>query len=409
MNRKKAFFTILLCALVMCFSMTAFASWKKNSSGKWTWYNSNGKAVRSLWVSAEKAGLVWSGSKIYIYKKNGSPYHGFLTTSAGKTYFADTNGVVQTDKWLKLTVGGKKKTYRARENGTIYKYTVVKIGSDYYGFGKTGARLYGRKKIKGDYYYFHKSTGKMFRKTYIVTKTHRYYARSNGKLAVKKWVGKYYFGSVGRALKNGWVGDRYVGSDGKYLTGLKKIGSYYYYFSKKNGKKLTNTSMTVNGYQFTFDSDGRATVSSNYEDEYFTDPSTSTEKLLAAIIYCEAGNQPYYGQLAVGLVITNRMRSSDFPSSLKDVVYAKEQFTPARNGALTNALSNYSSVSSSAKKAAKKVLSMYASNSYTITVKGKKKNMQGYLFFMTPAAYARLGLSSEYLKLDGHVFFKTWG
>ena len=133
----------------------------------------------------------------------------------------------------------------------------------------------------------------------------------------------------------------------------------------------------------------------------------NSEKLLAAIIYCEAGNQPYYGQLAVGLVITNRVRSSDFPSSIKDVVYAKDQFTPARNGALTNALENYSTVSSSAKKAAKKVLSMYASNSYTITVKGKKKNMQGYLFFMTPAA--RLGLSSTYLKLDGHVFFKTWG
>ena len=134
----------------------------------------------------------------------------------------------------------------------------------------------------------------------------------------------------------------------------------------------------------------------------------AVEDLLAAIIYCESGNQPYYGQLAVGLVITNRVRSSQFPSTLKEVVYAKQQFEPARTGVLTNCLKNSSMVTDSCKKAAKKVLSMYKAGSYTITVNKKKISLKNYLFFMTPSAYARLGLSSPVLKLEGHVFFQNW-
>lgn len=55
-------------------------------------------------------------------------------------------------------------------------------------------------------------------------------------------------------------------------------------------------------------------------------------KLLAALIQCEAGNQPYDGQLAVGAVVINRLKSGAYPNTLEGVIYASGQFTPALNG-----------------------------------------------------------------------------
>ncbi|MBR3812074.1 MAG: cell wall hydrolase [Agathobacter sp.] len=54
--------------------------------------------------------------------------------------------------------------------------------------------------------------------------------------------------------------------------------------------------------------------------------------LMAALIYCEAGAEPYETQLAVGAVVMNRLKSSRYPNTLYDVIYQKGQFTPARNG-----------------------------------------------------------------------------
>lgn len=56
------------------------------------------------------------------------------------------------------------------------------------------------------------------------------------------------------------------------------------------------------------------------------------KELLASIIFCEAGNQPYEGQVAVGAVIMNRVKSAVYPSSISEVVYQSGQFGPAMTG-----------------------------------------------------------------------------
>ena len=63
-------------------------------------------------------------------------------------------------------------------------------------------------------------------------------------------------------------------------------------------------------------------------------------KLLANIIYCEAGSESYVGKVAVGNVIMNRVKSASQPNTITEVVYAKGQFSPARNGSLQRALSS---------------------------------------------------------------------
>ena len=57
-----------------------------------------------------------------------------------------------------------------------------------------------------------------------------------------------------------------------------------------------------------------------------------TKSLLASIIFCEAGNQPYEGQVAVGAVVMNRVRSTSFPGTVEEVIYQSGQFTPALTG-----------------------------------------------------------------------------
>lgn len=61
-------------------------------------------------------------------------------------------------------------------------------------------------------------------------------------------------------------------------------------------------------------------------------------ELLAALIYCEAGNQSYEGMVAVGNVVINRVRSHKFPDTIKEVIYQSGQFSPAGSGWLDSVL-----------------------------------------------------------------------
>ena len=65
-------------------------------------------------------------------------------------------------------------------------------------------------------------------------------------------------------------------------------------------------------------------------------------RLLAALIYCEAGNQSYTGKVAVGSVVMNRISSSRYPNTLKGVIYQRGQFTPAGSGKLARVLASNS-------------------------------------------------------------------
>lgn len=66
----------------------------------------------------------------------------------------------------------------------------------------------------------------------------------------------------------------------------------------------------------------------------------ANQELLASIIYCEAGNQPYEGQVAVGAVIMNRVKSGRYPNSIEEVIYQSGQFGPAATGWLNRVRSS---------------------------------------------------------------------
>ena len=60
--------------------------------------------------------------------------------------------------------------------------------------------------------------------------------------------------------------------------------------------------------------------------------------LLANLIYCEAGGEPYEGKLAVGSVVINRVLSSVYPDTVVGVIYQNKQFSPVASGRLALAL-----------------------------------------------------------------------
>ena len=60
--------------------------------------------------------------------------------------------------------------------------------------------------------------------------------------------------------------------------------------------------------------------------------SSSEVYLLAKTIYAEGRGEPYTGQVAIGAVIMNRIRSNEFPNTISGVVYQKHAFTAVSDG-----------------------------------------------------------------------------
>jgi len=108
-------------------------------------------------------------------------------------------------------------------------------------------------------------------------------------------------------------------------------------------------------------------------------------KLMANIIYCEAGAEPYAGQVAVGAVVVNRVLSSVYPDTVVGVVYQNRQFSPVASGRLALALAN-DSATASCYQAADEAMSGVT-------------NVGQCVYFRTPIP----GL--EGIRIGGHIFY----
>ena len=107
--------------------------------------------------------------------------------------------------------------------------------------------------------------------------------------------------------------------------------------------------------------------------------------LLANLIYCEAGGEPYAGQLAVGAVVINRVLSSRYPDTVVGVIYQNKQFSPVLNGHLALALT-YNKATANCYKAADEAMSGVT-------------NVGNCVYFRTPIE----GLTG--ISIGGHIFY----
>jgi N-acetylmuramoyl-L-alanine amidase len=64
--------------------------------------------------------------------------------------------------------------------------------------------------------------------------------------------------------------------------------------------------------------------------------SAADEELMARLVRAEAVGEPYAGKVAVATVILNRVKSADFPNTVRGVIYQISNghyaFTPVANG-----------------------------------------------------------------------------
>ena len=144
-----------------------------------------------------------------------------------------------------------------------------------------------------------------------------------------------------------YTGDAYNTGD-SYTDDSYTDGTYAGETYESDSTYGTDGSYTDNSYSEDTTADASYDTA---EDTYDSAASTGSEEtvttadssdlnLLAAIIYCEAGNQSREGKVAVGAVVLNRVASASFPNSISEVVYQAGQFTPAYSGALASALAS---------------------------------------------------------------------
>lgn len=118
------------------------------------------------------------------------------------------------------------------------------------------------------------------------------------------------------------------------------------YFQRKNG-------LTVDGIAGPATLKAMGIYGSSSSGSSSSSSNSSNVNLLARLIYGEARGEPYTGQVAVGAVVMNRVKSSSFPNSISGVIYASGAFDAVRDGQI-NLTPN-----SDAKKAAQDALNSW--------------------------------------------------
>jgi N-acetylmuramoyl-L-alanine amidase len=118
--------------------------------------------------------------------------------------------------------------------------------------------------------------------------------------------------------------------------------------------------------------------------------SESEIDLLARLVRAEAQTESLEGKIAVACVVLNRVESSQFPDTIRDVIYAPGQFQPVKNGQI-NKPADEESI-----QAVKAALT------------DKRELAPGALFFYNPAIATSRWLDSRAttLVIGQHVFKK---
>ena len=172
-----------------------------------------GFAFQATTIDAQAAstGFRTVGGQTFYYKK-GKKVKGWVTVK-GKKYFLNRKTGALYKGWMKSSKGRRR-----------------------YFDQKTGAMYTGFNKIAGQYYYFNKKTG--FTVSGFVKFGTNFYR---------------YFDTRKYTMATGWMTNSknqkwYFGSDGKMYRGLKRIGSYKYYFDGKTGAAKYGFITSSKGY-----------------------------------------------------------------------------------------------------------------------------------------------------------------
>ena len=410
---------------------------------------------------------------VWYYMSAGGQMQTGWQRIGGSWYYLDEEGKMQTGWqkvggiWYYMNGSGQMLTGWQQIGGIWYYMNGSgrmltgwqQIGGSWYYLDGSGHMLTGWQQIGGTYYYLQPSGAmaadtwigdwyvddsgawiegkkKIFEEGWININGLWWYQYEDGSYAKSGWktIGgkEYYFDDAGW-MQVGWLKQNgtwyYLNSDGSkaYDQWIGKTGVGGYYINKY-GRMVADGQYSLDYSIYTFDENGKCTGRENryvtmkdpingknylLERQIQTDPQVSDDELLAAAVYAEAGNQKMPGMTGVALVMLNRCVSSEYPSSVRFMLYQNQQFEVARNGTLTRHLNNINSSylddAKEAVAAARAIMEDYQKNGTPRTVEGltmpEGKTDFDYMGFMTPAAFKNAGLDWE--ATDAFTYMNT--
>lgn len=151
---------------------------------------------------------------------------------------------------------------------------------------------------------------------------------------------------------------------------------------------VTNLDLIYIGQKLNTNTNESQKVSSPVKVVENNSSATSYEvDLMARLVRAEAESESYAGKVAVASVVLNRVESSQFPNSIKDVIYQKGQFSPVASGSINR------SADAESIKAVKEALNGV-------------DNTKGSLFFYNPRTATSRWLDSKQTvtTIGNHVF-----
>ena len=133
------------------------------------------------------------------------------------------------------------------------------------------------------------------------------------------------------------------GSRGNEVTQIQtKLKRWGYYNGSIDGVYGTQTLNAVKSFQRKngLTADGIAGpktlaamgINSSSSSSSGSASNSSNVNLLAKLIYGESRGEPYTGQVAVGAVVINRVKSSSFPNTISGVIYQSGSFDAVSDG-----------------------------------------------------------------------------
>lgn len=136
----------------------------------------------------------------------------------------------------------------------------------------------------------------------------------------------YVYSDKAYSLANGRGLCRYITNENREST---------LYFPLTVGARALGLEVSWNAKTKSASASGKIKVIEKAENYY----NSKDLQYLARIIEAESGAEPFFGKIAVGNVVLNRVKNIEFPNTIKDVIYDEKygvQFTPVANGSINN-------------------------------------------------------------------------
>ena len=227
------------------------SKWVQDENGNWYWYENNSyvtgwKQIQSKYYYFDSNGVMQSNKWIgnYYVGSDGA----MLKNQWIDDRYVDSNGLYTPAQWI---YNGK--WWYRHSDGSYTKNDFEDINGQTYYFDGNGYMVTGWRQIKSDWYLFNGS-GVMVKNSW----SGNYYLEKDGKMAKSKWVGTHYVDSNGVWQQDRWIYNGrwwYRYGDGSYPRNkFDVINNNVYYFD--NGGYMLTGWQVINGNWYYFDGSG---------------------------------------------------------------------------------------------------------------------------------------------------------